>query len=105
MTSLRTTLVGLALAAPLALMATPASAAPPPTGAGTCPAAFTAYTLPELRVLAVSLGLPESAADNVFASINKNGDAYICGLDLPDVSPQHMPATNFIDNTARGRGR
>ena len=49
----------------------------------------------------VKFGVPEEAARGLFASVNKNGDAWICQKKLPGEDTHR----NFVDNQALGLDR
>jgi hypothetical protein len=76
-----------------------ASAEPPAGSADTCPADYQAMTLEALLAQANRLGVPEAQARNLFATVNRNQDAWICQTKLPGDATNF----NFIDNQAVGR--
>ena len=78
-----------------------ASAQPPAGSAVTCPPRYQAMTLEALLAQAERLGVPEAQARNLFATVNKNQDAWICQTKLPGDATDF----NFIDNQAVGRDR
>ena len=77
----------------------PVSARPPAGSAETCTRSFVAVTLEELLERAQNRGVPEQAARDVFASVNKNADAWICEKHLPGRPVNHF---NFVDTQAVG---
>jgi len=87
-----------AASAVTALFAPSAAAQPPSGSADTCPPRYTAMTLPALLAQAQRLGIPEEAARNLFATVNKNGDSWICQRKLPGEDTD----INFVDNQAVG---
>lgn len=98
-----TPLAAAVFAGALSLTGTVASARAPGGSASTCPPKYTAMTLPALLAQAERLGVPESAARNLFATVNKNDDSWICQRKLPGEDTD----INFVDNQAVGldRGR
>jgi hypothetical protein len=85
----------------LVLVVGTALAEPPAGSAGTCPPRYQAMTLEALLAQAERLGVPEDRARNLFATVNKNQDAWICQTKLPGDATDF----NFIDNQAVGRDR
>jgi pyrroline-5-carboxylate reductase len=86
---------------PLVLVAETASAEPPAGSAATCPPRYQAMTLEALLAQAERNGISEDQARNLFDSVNKNQDAWICQTKLPGDATD----INFIDNQAVGRDR
>ena len=78
-----------------------ASAQPPAGSAATCPPRYQAMTLEALLAQAERLGVPEDRARNLFNTVNKNQDAWICQTKLPGEATD----INFIDNQVVGLDR
>jgi hypothetical protein len=94
----------LAMAVTLVMMLASAgmtSAQPPAGSAATCPPRYQAMTLEALLAQAERLGVPEDRARNLFNTVNKNQDAWICQTKLPGDATD----INFVDNQAVGLDR
>jgi hypothetical protein len=94
----RLVVVAMLVLGPLVLVVGTASAEPPAGSAGTCPPRYQAMTLEALLAQAERLKVPEVQARNLFSSVNKNQDAWICQTKLPG----DPTSFNFIDNQAVG---
>ena len=86
---------------PLVVGVGTALAEPPAGSTATCPPRYQAMTLEALLAQAERLGVPEAQARNLFATVNKNKDAWICQTKLPGDAFSY----NFIDNQAIGLDR
>jgi hypothetical protein len=83
-------------------LAGPASAGNPAGSAETCTSSFEAMTLPAILAQAERNGIPEDRAREMFDSVNKNDDAWICQKKMPSPLSNHY---NFVDNQAVGTDR
>ena len=83
---------------PLVVGVGTALAEPPAGSTATCPPRYQAMTLEALLAQAERLGVPEERARNLFATVNKNQDVWICQTKLPGDATNF----NFIDNQAVG---
>ena len=70
-----------------------------PSGADTCTQSFDGITLADIRAQAQRNGIPELVALNMFATVDKNSDGWICQKKMPSPLTNHY---NFVDNQAVG---
>ncbi len=97
----RSALVSGLVALTLLLTGTVATAKQPAGSATTCPPRYTPMTLSDILDQAQRLGIPEAAARNLFSTVNKNSDSWICQRKLPGDDTD----INFLDNQAVGLDR
>ena len=86
--------IALPLATALALVGLAVAPASADTGQQGCPPPFKPITVEVAYTLPHYAGLTHGQIDAIFASINKNGDAYICLEPLP----LKDGSVNLIDN-------